>query len=70
MALSSQPFAGVGVTYRHHEEAKAEGQHDGVQHEMLLCTVTDGADEGFPSLSDSEVPPHAFDFEAGATAKI
>src|ERR1700729_1786583 len=33
---SSKPFAGVGVTYRHHEEAEAEGQHDDVPHEMLL----------------------------------
>jgi hypothetical protein len=36
-------FAGIGVTYRDREEAKAEGQHENVQHEMLLCDVTCGA---------------------------
>jgi hypothetical protein len=34
-----EPFAGVGVTHRRREEAEAEGQHDDVQHEMLLCAV-------------------------------
>ena len=29
-------LAGVGVAYPRHEEAKAEGQHDDIQHEMLL----------------------------------
>jgi hypothetical protein len=32
-----KPFAGVGVTDGGREEAEAEGQHDDVQHEMLLC---------------------------------
>ena len=32
-----KPFAGVGVAHRHREEAEAKGQHDDVQHEMLLC---------------------------------
>jgi hypothetical protein len=35
-ASNLKPFAGVGVTYRHHEEAQTEGQHDDVQHELLL----------------------------------
>src|SRR5512141_1235513 len=30
---SLKPFAGVGVAYAHHEEAKAEGQHDDIPHE-------------------------------------
>ena len=34
-----KPFAGVGVTHRHREEAEAEGQHDDVQHQVLLCVV-------------------------------
>jgi hypothetical protein len=38
MAISSsQPFAGVGVTYACHEEAEAERQHENVQHGMFLC---------------------------------
>jgi hypothetical protein len=34
-----KPFAGVGVTYRHREEAQTEGQHDDVQHELLLVAL-------------------------------
>jgi hypothetical protein len=37
MALPSQPFAGIGVTYACHEEAEAERQHENVQHGMFLC---------------------------------
>jgi hypothetical protein len=32
-----KPFAGVGVAERRDEEAEAEGQHEDVQHEVLLC---------------------------------
>ena len=32
-----KPFAGVGVAYAQHEEAKAEGQHDDVPHENAPC---------------------------------
>jgi hypothetical protein len=32
-------FAGVGVTDRRREEAEAEGQHDDVQHEVLLVAL-------------------------------
>jgi hypothetical protein len=39
MALLLKSFAGVGVAYSRREEAEAEGQHDDVQHEMLLCAV-------------------------------
>src|ERR1700733_6963730 len=35
----SEPFAGVGVTHRRHEEAEAEGHHEDVQHELLLCGI-------------------------------
>ena len=38
-------FAGVGVAHRRREEAKAEGEHDKVQHEMLLCVVMRRPDE-------------------------
>ena len=34
-----KPFAGVAVTYRQHEEAQAEGQHDDIQHEVLLVAL-------------------------------
>jgi hypothetical protein len=32
-------FAGVGVAHCRHKEAEAEGQHDDVQHQVLLCVV-------------------------------
>ena len=41
----SKAFAGVGVTDRGHEEAEAEGQHENIQHGMLLCGVIHGAKE-------------------------
>ena len=31
-----KPFAGVGVTHRQHEEAEAKGQHEDIQHQVLL----------------------------------
>ena len=31
-----EPVAGVGVAHRHHEQAEAEGQHDEIQHGILL----------------------------------
>jgi hypothetical protein len=43
MDVLLKPFAGVGVTYSRYEEAETEGQHEGVQHEMLLCVVICGA---------------------------
>src|SRR5258706_12082351 len=39
MAVLLKSFAGVGVTHRHHEEAEAEGQHDDIQHEVLLVAL-------------------------------
>jgi hypothetical protein len=42
MTLSSQPFAGIGVTYAGGEEAEAERQHDKIKHEWLLCVAGDG----------------------------
>ena len=57
---NSKPFAGVGVTYSRHEEAEAQGQHDGVQHEVLLCVMISGTREtAFSPLSGVEVPPGA-----------
>jgi hypothetical protein len=53
-------FAGIGVTYRRREEAEAEGQHENVQHEMLLCSVTCGAIRiVFSPILDGEVPSGA-----------
>jgi hypothetical protein len=53
-------FAGVGVTNRGDEKAETEGQHDDVQHEMLLCGVTCGAIRiAFSPMLDSEVPSGA-----------
>jgi hypothetical protein len=33
---NSEPLASIGIAYRRSEEAEAEGQHDDVQHEVLL----------------------------------
>jgi hypothetical protein len=34
-----KPFAGVGVAHCGCEEAEAEGQHDDIQHEVLLVVL-------------------------------
>src|SRR5688500_6079308 len=38
-ALPLKPFAGVGVPHRRREAAEAEGQHDDLQHGLLLCAA-------------------------------
>jgi hypothetical protein len=58
-ALLSQPFAGIGVTYPRDEEAKAERQHDDVQHGMFLCDVIRDAEDAAIALDGREVPPRA-----------
>src|ERR1700730_11954143 len=40
---SSEAFAGVRITHRHQKEAQPEGQHDDIQHEVLLVAVVSGA---------------------------
>ena len=32
------------ITYRHQNEAQPEGQHDDIQHEMLLVALVSGRD--------------------------
>jgi hypothetical protein len=50
-------FTGVGVTHGRNEEAEAEGQHENVQHEMLLCGMACGAIRiAFSPRLDREVP--------------
>src|SRR6266404_441802 len=41
-----KPLAGVGVAYPRHEETEAEGQHDDIQHEVLLSVAIGGARGG------------------------
>jgi hypothetical protein len=65
MAASLQPLAGIGVTYAGREKACGERQHDEIKHEMLLCMA---GPTGGLALSMAEVPPGAYDFEAGARA--
>jgi hypothetical protein len=43
-SLSSEAFAGVRITHRHQKEAQPEGQHDDIQHEVLLVAVVSGRD--------------------------
>jgi hypothetical protein len=60
MAISSsQPFAGVGVTYACHEEAEAERQHENVQHGMFLCDMEREAEPTAFAFDGREVPPDA-----------
>ena len=42
----SKPLASIGVAYSRDEEAEAEGQHDDVQHEVLLCVAIGGTRGG------------------------
>src|ERR1044072_6648396 len=41
MRASSQPFAGVGVTDREHEEREAKGDQDQVHHRNAPCRLAD-----------------------------
>jgi hypothetical protein len=43
-SFSSEAFAGMRITYRHQKEAQPEGQHDDIQHEMLLVALISGRD--------------------------
>jgi hypothetical protein len=43
-SFSSEPFAGVRITHRHQKEAQPEGQHDDIQHEVLLVALVSGRD--------------------------
>ncbi len=66
MAVSSQPFAGVGVADAGGEKAGGECKHDKVKHELLLCVAVSGAEQATPAFVAGEVPRNAYDFEAGA----
>jgi hypothetical protein len=43
-SFSSEAFAGVRITHRHQKEAQPEGQHDDIQHEVLLVALVSGRD--------------------------
>ena len=38
-SFSSEPFAGMRITHRYQKAAQPEGQHDDIQHEVLLVAV-------------------------------
>jgi hypothetical protein len=42
-SFSSEPFADVRITQCHQKEAQPEGQHDDIQHEVLLVPLFPGA---------------------------
>jgi hypothetical protein len=42
-SFSSEAFAGVRITHRHQKEAQPEGQHDDIQHGVLLSRLFPGA---------------------------
>jgi hypothetical protein len=41
-SFSSEAFAGVRIPHRHQKEAQPEGQHDDIQHEVLLVALVSG----------------------------
>jgi hypothetical protein len=43
-SFSSEPFAGMRITHRYQKEAQPEGQHDDIQHEVLLVALVSGRD--------------------------
>jgi hypothetical protein len=43
-SFSSEAFAGKRITYRHQKEAQPEGQHDDIQHGVLLVALVSGRD--------------------------
>jgi len=58
--LKLEPLAGIGVAQPGHEEAEAEGQHEDVQHGVLLCNTIRGASPmAFTLLLSAEVPSGA-----------
>jgi hypothetical protein len=50
-----KPFAGIGVAYPRHEEAEGEGQHQDVQHEVLLVALVLVRNQcAFPAKADRD----------------
>jgi hypothetical protein len=43
-SFSSEPFADVRITHGHQKEAQPKGQHDDIQHEVLLVALVSGCD--------------------------
>jgi hypothetical protein len=43
-SFSSEAFACVRITHRHQKEAQPEGQHDDIQHEVLLVALVSERD--------------------------
>jgi hypothetical protein len=42
-SFSSEPFADMRITHSRQKEAQPEGQHDDIQHEVLLVALFPGA---------------------------
>lgn len=83
-SFSSKAFAGVRITHRHQKEAQPEGQHDDIQHEVLLVALVSGCDgcafrerrlrciksNKRPIAADCTVPRCTYVFEMGVTAAL
>jgi hypothetical protein len=83
-SFSSKAFAGVRITHRHQKEAQPEGQHDDIQHEVLLVALVSGCDgcafrerrlrciksNKRPIAPDCTVPRCTYFFEMGVTATL
>jgi hypothetical protein len=50
MGASSEPAAGVHVADRQHEQTKAQGQHDDVEHGLLPPISWSELSNNFPTI--------------------
>jgi hypothetical protein len=83
-SFSSEALAGVRITHRHQKEAQPEGQHDDIQHGVLLVALVSGRDrcafrEGRLRwiknnkrlvAPNRKVPRCTYGFEMGVTATL
>jgi hypothetical protein len=83
-SFSSEAFAGVRIANRHQKEAQPEGQHDDIQHEVLLVAPVSGRDgcaflEGRLRwirnnkclvVPDCKLPRYTYGFEMGVTGTL
>jgi hypothetical protein len=67
---TSEPLAGVGVADGQNEEAEAEGQHEDVEHRMLLVASVPRNRSRGPSLKTTNVPLDAYVFERAPRALL
>jgi hypothetical protein len=53
-SFSSEAFAGMRISFRHQKKAQPEGQHDDIQHGVLLLALVSGATVARSGKEDCE----------------